>query len=1131
MKTKQRNLHIEAFFKIKSKMAIKPNFILFFLSLPLSIFAQKQAVLVKDGLPQFSIIVAVKPAAADEKAAILLQSAIKKIAGCELPIVKKDKPNIKNSIYITPLMRSDPSRPGGTISNLPKGLKKHFTADFEAKKKELINDAFLISIQKDNILLVSGGKKGAIYGVVHLLEKYLGCRMYAPEVEIMPPKNTIVLPVLCEMDKPVNSIRIVNGALTQQNEAYRNWQRLNDHHEEFAKGYYVHTFNRLVPWETFFEQHPEYFALMGGKRIIDQLCLTNPDVFDLTIKKLKEEMAKQPEKTWWSVSQGDNFSYCQCDQCAKIIADEGSAAGPIIHFVNKVAAQFPDKMISTLAYQYSRKAPKYVKPADNVQIMLCTIELNRSKDIENDPLSISFLKDITDWGKISKNIYLWDYTVNFSHHITPFPNLHTLQKNIQFFTKNSVNAHFQQTNAGMGHEFSELKAYLIARLLWNPNINADSVMTDFLNGYYGAGGVFIQQYIHHMTTEIKKSGEWLDIYGHPVTHASTFLSAENMAQYNQYFDAAENAVKETPSVTQQVMAQNALLLQRVKTCRLPIQYAMLEIGKSDMFGARGFYTENYGKFILNPPMQQLLEDFYTVCKQNGVENVNEAGLTPEAYYQSTKRFINVQVEGNSAFRKKITADPTPSPKYSQADLTILTNGVQGANDFKAHWLGWEAQDFDLLLDLQTAIQPQSIQISTLYDPKSWILHPKSVTCSVSEDGVTYRLLETQSIEGEQRKENVTHNFSFDKNIGTCRYIKFEVKGTKKLFNWHPSAGGGSWVFVDEIVVQEQKKISTDSNFKIDQSGNQGVQTSFPLTRYNHQISDVIRTIFQDSKGNIWFGTQNGAFKLTGDSLIHIDSIKGESGKDVTIKDIAEDKDGIIWVGHSDGISSINGALVTNYYESDGLISNDVWCIETDVNGNVWIGTIKGTCIFDGQGFTNFDLPEGKKDTTVGVSSTKMIHSILEDSKGTIWFCTNAGLFSYTNNKLKDISDEVGIQTNFINEIVEDKKGEFWISTSTGLFHLKGNILTNITAMHFEESIGTGSIIVDYKGDIWFNCGRSIYRLNGDKLTEYRIEEGNYGPLTFQIYEDRQSRLWFVGFGGAYRYENDRFIKITQNGPW
>jgi hypothetical protein len=758
-------------------MAIKQYVFLIFLSIPLQFFAQKQPIIVKNGQPLFKIVLSANPTDVEEKAALLLQSTVQKMAGCQMEIIKTDEPSVQRAIYIMP-------------SKFSASLNQHFTPSFETKRQQLIKDAYLISSQPDNLLIISGGNKGAIYAIVQLLEKYLGCRMYMPNEIVTPQKSTIILPVFCELDKPVNSIRIVNGALTQQHEMYRNWHRLNDHNEEFAKGYFVHTFNRLVPWETHFEQHPEYFALMGGKRIIDQLCLTNPAVFDLTVNVLKAEMAKQPDRKLWSVSQGDNFSYCQCNQCAKIIEAESAASGPIIHFVNRVAAQFPDKMISTLAYQYSRKAPKKIKPADNVQIMLCTIELNRSRAIENDSLSVSFLKDITDWGRISQNIFLWDYTVNFSHHISPFPNLHTLQKNIQFFTKNSVNAHFQQTNASIGHEFSELKAYLIARLLWNPSVNVDSVMTDFLNGYYGPAGVYIQEYITQLTKEIQKTGEWLDIYGHPVAHAKTFLSVENVAQYNQFFDAAEKAVN-----------KDALLLQRVKLCRLPIQYAMMEIGKSDMFGSRGFYNENKEKFILKPAMQQMIEDFYTVSKQSEVKNVNEAGLTPLEYYQATKRFIDVQVEGNAAFRKKANATPMPSIKYSQADLSILTNGVQGASDFKAHWLGWEAQDFELVLDLQTAKPYQSIQVSSLYDPKSWIMHPKSVTCLVSEDGISYRLIETQTIDGEQRNENLTHNFLFNKSLGSFRYVKFDIKGTQKLFNWHPSAGGGSWVFLDEIVVR------------------------------------------------------------------------------------------------------------------------------------------------------------------------------------------------------------------------------------------------------------------------------------------------------------------------------------------
>jgi len=175
---------------------------------------------------------------------------------------------------------------------------------------------------------------------------------------------------------------------------------------------------------------------VNGKRIIDQPCLSNPEVLSIVIEELKKEMAEQPDKNVWSVSQNDIISYCQCPACRAAIEEEGSPAGPIIRFVNKVAEQFPDKIISTLAYEYSRSAPKATKPRDNVQIMLCTIELNRSKSIESDTASRQFVKDFSDWGKISKHIYLWDYTVNFSHHVSPFPNLHVLQPNIQFFTRN-----------------------------------------------------------------------------------------------------------------------------------------------------------------------------------------------------------------------------------------------------------------------------------------------------------------------------------------------------------------------------------------------------------------------------------------------------------------------------------------------------------------------------------------------------------------------------------------------------------------------------------------------------------------------------------------------------------------------
>lgn len=301
---------------------------------------------------------------------------------------------------------------------------------------------------------------------------------------------------------------------------------------------------------------------------------------------------------------------------------------------------------------------------------------------------------------------------------------------------------------------------------------------------------------------------------------------------------------------------------------------------------------------------------------------------------------------------------------------------------------------------------------------------------------------------------------------------------------------------------------------------------------NDQISEVVRMMFQDSKGNIWFGTQNGAFKITNDKLDNIETIKSEFGNRVTIKDITEDRNGKIWLGHTDGLSSVDDFKVTNYYESDGLLSNDVWSIETDSKGNVWIGTINGLCIFNGQKFTNFELPEGEIDKGLGISSTKMIHSILEDKNENIWICTNAGLFKYANNILTNVSKKIGIQTNFVNDIIERRNGEFIISTKEAVFKMHEDSLINITDDIEEIGKGAGSIAEDKDGNIWFVLNQHhMFTYDGTETVEFKKTKDNKGPVIFQIFKDQKDRLWCVGYGGAYRLENGKFINIKKNGPW
>lgn len=718
----------------------------------------KSIPLVANGKSDYVIVISAKEKESEKTAALLLQKHIFKISGYEPPISNQLGKG-KKAIYI----------------NVSKAIQNP--------------DGFSIKTKNGAVYIDGGAEKGCIYGVVTLLEKYMGCRYYSSKYSVIPSAKSINLPEIDLKDEPKNDCRIVY-IVDKVGQEFLDWNRLNTVDEIFAKGYYVHTFEKLVPWKEYFKTHPEYFSEMNGKRNIDQLCLSNPEVLKLTIDKLKKEMALQPSENYWSVSQNDNFSYCQCEKCSKIIAEEGSPSGPIIRFVNEVAKQFPDKIISTLAYQYSRKAPLITKPAKNVQVMLCTIELNRSKSIEEDKGSESFKNDIIEWGKICNHIYLWDYNIDFANSVSPFPNLHVLQPNIQFFVKNNVSAHFQQANASVGSEFSELKVYLLSRLLWNPDVDVTKITDEFLNGYYGKAAPWIKKYIDKLESELKKSGDGLDIYGHPTSHQNSFLSQTNIDEYTTFFDNAEKA------------AQNdATQLLHVKVARLPLQFAIMEIGKNDMFGPRGWYSEKNGDYTVIREKVQMIEDFYSVCQQANVDHLNESGLTPKSYYESTKRFIDVQVKGNLSFKKKVISNEAPSPHYSKGDLAYLTNGVRGDSNYKVHWLGWNGIDFSLTLDLEKAVQAKTIEISSLWDAKSWILHPASIRCLVSENGKDFTEVGNILTEGNQEKADVNKVFSFKASEKNIRYIKFEVKGTKQLPEWHPSAGSKSWVFIDEIVVK------------------------------------------------------------------------------------------------------------------------------------------------------------------------------------------------------------------------------------------------------------------------------------------------------------------------------------------
>ncbi|MCX6134277.1 MAG: DUF4838 domain-containing protein [Ignavibacteriales bacterium] len=714
------------------------------------------------------IVITRDASATDRKAAEELQKYIKAISGAQLRIKEGKEPKGSACIWIGS---------AGHSADFP------FAPDWA----KLEDDGFTIRSMGNRILIAGGRKRGSLYGVYTLLETFLGCRKFSPTVEVIPKRATISLPAIDITQVP----KFLFRDAFWYDPAYMAWHKLDNHDEMF--GLYVHTFARLVPPEKYFKEHPEYFTKTRAGRIPDgQLCLTNPDVERIVKDRLREYMAGNPGAQYWSISQNDTFNPCECDSCHTIDSLEGSKSGSLLSFVNRIAAEFPEKTISTLAYQYTRSAPKHIKPADNVNIMLCSIECNRSRPLETDTGSASFRRDVEEWTSLTKNIYLWDYVVQFRNLMSPFPNFRVLQPNIQYFAKRGITAMFEQGSGTLPNEFKELRTYLIAKLLWDPDIKVDSVMGDFLRGYYGKAAPFVRAYIDTMHNALERSGEELGIYGFPLPSRNGYLDTGRMDEYVALFDKAEEAVK-----------SDTAMLQRVKIARLPSQFALLEQAKIYGTGERGFFERGEdGLWRPKPGMEFLLDAFVSRCKEYGIVALNEIGTTPDMYQTWTREFLTSSMKNHLALLKPVVLKDSASKKYHDGDESALTDGLKGLDDYHLNWLGFHGVDMEATIDLGSPKTITRMRSSFLQNINAWIFLPISVEYWISNDGQNFRrVVDIQRAIPQDRKGIWSVSYPAEIDPVEARYVRVKATSLKTCPNWHKGAGGLCWIFADEIIVE------------------------------------------------------------------------------------------------------------------------------------------------------------------------------------------------------------------------------------------------------------------------------------------------------------------------------------------
>ncbi len=467
------------------------------------------------GLDGWDIVVAQDAPPSEAYAAEEFRTIFAQASGIELPIVTTSDRNHSHVLI------------GG--SEL---LAKSF-ADIDISA---MGSEDLRIIIRDNLIAIAGGQpRGTLYGVYTFLEDYLGVRFLTADHTHVPKfTGKVLVGPLDRTYAPPLSFRWSYYGETNRSPMLAARLRVNTIAGETKYGgktgqsLISHSFGYQVPLAKYGKEHPEYFALRDGKRLSEgkddwfetEPCLTNPAVLRIVKEWVLTDLKAHPEKENISVSQNDNAKHCLCPDCKAIDDREGTPMGTLLEFVNAiaddVAKEHPEVKVGTLSYWYTRKPPRTLKPRANVQIQLCSIECCVIHPI-NDPLcekNAQFCKDMDEWGKLTKNIFIWNYNTNFSNYLLPCPNLRVIEPNIRYFVANGAKGVFMQAAGNStGAELSDLRNYVLANLLWDPTRSGQQLIDEFLDLHYGPAAPPIRRFINLYHDHCESTGIHRNCFG------------------------------------------------------------------------------------------------------------------------------------------------------------------------------------------------------------------------------------------------------------------------------------------------------------------------------------------------------------------------------------------------------------------------------------------------------------------------------------------------------------------------------------------------------------------------------------------------------------------------------------------
>ena len=547
--------------------------------------------LVDSGQTKVTIIIGKKAGSTEKQASKELQLFLKKITGATVPIKTEGNAEVNGKSIVI-----------GTPATCKLIAEKQ--TSFKIKEAGLGRDGLMINCSGNGLYLIGQNPPGALYAAYALLEDHLGVRWYFPGElgEYVAKSKSIKLPQINDIQKPSIQFRgmhaVAGGGGVKNkvgSDALKLWMsrnKMNNQGITFTKsyekrdvqlmkaqGHYLSTQTHFSHWlngHSHYEDHPEFFPLLKGKRVANRpsgynknhfeyhnYCLSNKEMVNVVAKSMRKFLEMFPETEVLGINQEDSSDWCECEPCKEI----GAPTDRLHTFVNRLADELgpvlDNRYLATQAYQQTGRPPVKVKPHDKVLIYYALItQCSKHTWGESCSKLSNLSKELTQWLRHKNKVIAYTYHANlFTGYPIPLA-FHTLGS-MKFYDKIGVSGwhpEISSDNPGgrplgrdkrllWGDEFysKKLAYYTATKGLWNSKVNLKDIKQDFFKNFYGHAGPAMRKYYEGLEAAWRDTQKvrYKDIrlYNYNPSMGVDFLNPDILEELKKNINKAQDLAK------------------------------------------------------------------------------------------------------------------------------------------------------------------------------------------------------------------------------------------------------------------------------------------------------------------------------------------------------------------------------------------------------------------------------------------------------------------------------------------------------------------------------------------------------------------------------------------------------------